>query len=135
MAGKKEPGRFTIGFNAADPAHQAVVELLNRQGRRKAQFIVNAVQHYIHCPETSDIPQFAPVDSQMIRNIVMEILSQGDGREYEVRSFNQQTEYPAASAEKEMATETGGVLDGMEDLIGAEAMATIADTLAAFREQ
>lgn len=133
MAGKKEPGRFTIGFNAADPAHQAVVELLNRQGRRKAQFIVNAVQHYIHCPETPDIPQPVPVDSQMIRNIVMEILSQGDYRGYAGKPSKQEKEHPAEAAKATVA-ETNGALDGMEELIGAEALATIADTLAAFRE-
>ena len=42
MGIKKDPGKFTIRFNVADP-QQAVVELLNRQGRYKAQFITSAV--------------------------------------------------------------------------------------------
>ena len=55
MAEKKSLYRFTIGFNPGDPSHRQVAELLNRQGRRKAQFLVNAILHYIHCPETPEI--------------------------------------------------------------------------------
>ena len=43
MAEKKTPGRFCVQFNPRDPRHQQVIELLERQGRRKAQFIVEAV--------------------------------------------------------------------------------------------
>lgn len=69
MAEKKEQNKFTIQFNAADPSHRQVADLLNQQGRRKAQFLVNAVQHYLHCPETPDIPQPAPVDIHTIEDI------------------------------------------------------------------
>ena len=48
MSDKKDPGKFTIRFNIADPQQQAVAELLNRQGRYKAQFITNAVMLYVH---------------------------------------------------------------------------------------
>ena len=48
MGDKKDPGKFTIRFNIADPQQQAVAELLNRQGRYKAQFITNAVMLYVH---------------------------------------------------------------------------------------
>ena len=48
MGDKKDPGKFTIRFNIADPQQQAVAELLNRQGRYKAQFITNAVVLYVH---------------------------------------------------------------------------------------
>ena len=48
MSDKKDPGKFTIRFNIADPQQQAVAELLNRQGRYKAQFITNAVMRYVH---------------------------------------------------------------------------------------
>lgn len=46
MADKKDPGKFTIRFNIADPQQRAAVELLNRQGRYKAQFITSAVLFY-----------------------------------------------------------------------------------------
>lgn len=48
MGNKKDPGKFTIRFNIADPQQKAVAELLNRQGRYKAQFITNAVMLYVH---------------------------------------------------------------------------------------
>lgn len=48
MGDKKDPGKFTIRFNIADPQQQAVAVLLNRQGRYKAQFITNAVMLYVH---------------------------------------------------------------------------------------
>lgn len=48
MGDKKDPGKFTIRFNIADPQQQTVVELLNRQGRYKAQFLTNAVLLYAY---------------------------------------------------------------------------------------
>lgn len=47
MDGKKDPGKFTVRFNIADPQQRAAAEMLNRQGRCKAQFITNAVLYYI----------------------------------------------------------------------------------------
>lgn len=54
MTDKKDPGKFTIRFNICDPQHKAVIDLLNRQGRSKAQFLVSAVLHYINCKETPE---------------------------------------------------------------------------------
>ena len=51
---KKDRERFSIKFNENDPAHEAVIRLLEKQGsHRKAQFIVNAVLHYVNCTEVS----------------------------------------------------------------------------------
>ena len=55
MEGKKTPGRFTLQLNMKDPQQRAAAELLNQQGRAKAQFVANAVLHYINCPETPDL--------------------------------------------------------------------------------
>ena len=54
MGEKKDAFRFTVQFNAGDPSHQQVAAILNEQGRRKAQFLVNAVIHYINCPESPE---------------------------------------------------------------------------------
>lgn len=62
MAGKKESGKFTIKFNTMDPAHRQVINTLKPMGRTKAQFLANAVLHYLYCPQTPDIPQPAPAD-------------------------------------------------------------------------
>lgn len=95
MPEKKLPARFTIQFNEGDPAHQQVAKILNRQGRRKAQFLVNAVQHYLHCPETPDIPQETPgADIQEIERIVRRILSERNSAvpPHETDSFLDKTE-------------------------------------------
>ena len=62
MTDKKDPGKFTIRFNICDPQHKAVIDLLNRQGRSKAQFLVSAVLHYINCKETPEVS--VPVPNQ-----------------------------------------------------------------------
>lgn len=42
--------------NIQKSTHDAVIRLLQKQGpHSKAQFIVNAVLHYVNCTETSDI--------------------------------------------------------------------------------
>ena len=43
MNGKKNPGKFTVRFNVADPRQQKVIETLDKQGRHKAQFLTDAV--------------------------------------------------------------------------------------------
>ena len=63
MGDKKDPGKFTIRFNIADPQQQAVAELLNRQGRYKAQFITNAVMLYVHA---APAPLTVNAESQQI---------------------------------------------------------------------
>ena len=73
---KKDRGRFSIKFNENDPAHQMVIDILERQGsRKKAQFIVNAVLHYVNCtkvPDRSVSP--VPADKEYIETIIRDIL-------------------------------------------------------------
>lgn len=49
MDTKKDPGKFTIRFCfcMSDPRQQRAVEELNAQGRLKAQFLTNAILHYV----------------------------------------------------------------------------------------
>lgn len=124
MAEKKSLYRFTIGFNPGDPAHRQVAELLNRQGRRKAQFLVNAILHYIHCSETPEIPETAEPPTGMGRAemeaLVVRILEE---RGYRKAGENQSD----GQATQELPEPVlGGGLD-------AAGFAAIADTLAAFR--
>lgn len=60
MNGKKDPGKFTVRFNIADPQQRVAAELLNQQGRCKAQFITNAVLFYIGSASGERI--FSPPD-------------------------------------------------------------------------
>ena len=73
---KKDPGKFTVRFNMADPQQKAVIDLLNQQGRYKAQFLTSAILHYVHCPETPDIRSAAAVDSTEIERIVRHVQQQ-----------------------------------------------------------
>ena len=72
MPKKRVPYRFTIGFSPGDPAHQVVAGLLTQQGRRKAQFLVNAVLHYIHCPESPKTPEMQAAPAQVDLNGIAE---------------------------------------------------------------
>ena len=75
MDGKKDPGKFTVRFNVADPRQREVVDLLNQQGRFKAQFLANAVQHYVHCNEAPDSHRALSVDAGQIERIVRGVLA------------------------------------------------------------
>jgi len=76
MLEKKDPGKFTVRFNIADPQQRQVIELLNQQGRYKAQFLTSAILHYVHCSETPDIRGVPPVQSEEIERIVRTVLAQ-----------------------------------------------------------
>ena len=75
MGEKKDSFRFTVQFNAGDPSHQQVAAILNEQGRRKAQFLVNAVTHYMNFPETPEAAAAPRIDRQAVEQLVREILS------------------------------------------------------------
>ncbi|WP_326975275.1 hypothetical protein [Caproicibacter sp. BJN0012] len=127
MAKKRNPGKFTIGLNTMDPSHRQVIDILNQQGRRKAQFIVNAVLHYLNCPETPEIPQPSPMDSRVIEEIVLRILR----REISSVPESDETSEGRKLPQKSESLHTGG----MEALLGKNGFSTIADTLAAFRNE
>lgn len=79
MSIKKDRSRFTIKFNENAPAHETVIRLLEKQApRSKANFIANAILHYIHCPEISDIPinNVEYIDTKTVEDIVLRTLEQ-----------------------------------------------------------
>ena len=132
MGGKKDRERFCIKFNENDPAHDAVIRLLEKQGpRSKAQFLVNAVLHYINCPETPNIAIPQTIDRAAIEEIVAEILA---GKE-DIRQNSSRSD-----AGREYMAERGRVrpkkgMEGEEPLkeMNQETFALIADTMSAFR--
>lgn len=115
MDGKKDPGKFTVRFNLCDPQQRQAAELLNRQGRSKAQFIANAVLYYAggQAPIQPGIPI---VDSEQLRSFVEDILTQGQIHPYEKTTAAQD------------ASMDGGVLNGSERSL-------IFKTLDAFQKQ
>lgn len=100
MDGKKDPGKFTFRFNLCDPQQRRAAELLNRQGRSKAQFIANAVLCYVDGQQS--VPQGAPaVNNEQLRLLVEDILTQ--------RQSQLQQEAPApppASADNDPLNDT-----------------------------
>lgn len=125
MAGKKEPGKFTIKFNIMDPAHRQVIDTLEPMGRTKAQFLANAVLHYLHCPQTPDIPQPAPADYTAVEAIVRRILEE---------RLQEPPAQPQPQGTKKKLRKSEDIrLDDAEAVLGEDGMAAIADTLSAFR--
>ncbi len=132
MGAKKNRERFSIKFNENDPAHAAVIRLLEKQGpHSKAQFLVNAVLHYINCPEAPEVVIPQETDRTAIEKIVMEILNRREktsqttadtGRGAE-RAWEQGRRKPEKKADGEQPQEE------MDEMT----FALIADTMSAFR--
>ena len=122
---KKDIYKFTIQFSSGDPQHQQVAEILNRQGRRKAQFLVNTVLHYIHCSETPDIPQQPPINTDVIETIVRRIMEECSLET--IRQDARQTPEKKTVKSEEIA------FDDAAELLGEDGMAAIKNTMASFR--
>lgn len=126
MADKKNPGRFTIQFNHGDPKQQSVAELLEQQGRHKAQFITNAVLHYINCPETPETAPPQTVDKALLEKLVLEILERQGGKVPMPVENLQVQEQPASETNSEIPSE-------LEELFGKDGLSAITSTLSAFQ--
>ena len=125
---KKEDNKFTIQFNPADPQHAQTIAILNQQGRRKAQFITNAVMHYLNCSNTPEIPQAAPIDAAVIESIVRRIMEEqsqtlAPSEKANVKEIPQRTKPKTESIRFDEAAE----------LLSEDGIATIANTIGRFR--
>ena len=107
MDTKKDPGKFTIRFCMSDPRQKRAVEELNAQGRLKAQFLTNAILHYVE--GASPLPTQEELEPSLER--IMK------------RMLDERTDMTAKSAEK---------IDPSEPF-SADSLAAIAGTLQAFR--
>ncbi len=128
MAKKKEDNKFTIQFNPADPQHAQTIAILNQQGRRKAQFITNAVTHYLHCSNTPDIPQAVPIDTAAIEAIVRRIMEEHSKASSAPKE--DMKEVPKRSVSKTESIR----YDEAAELLGEDGIAAIANTMAMFRK-
>ena len=66
--------RFSIVLNPGDPMHMTAINALKAQGRRKSQFIVNAVVYYIMNDKSQANPMIP--DQEELRSICLEIISE-----------------------------------------------------------
>lgn len=136
MGGKKQPGRFTIQFNAADPQQRQVIELLNQQGRRKAVFLTCAVLAYCGQGTAPVIPP-PSVEPAMIEQIVQRVLQQNrtgtpvqlNGTKA-VEPVSRPTVAPAA--QQSVSPPLSLLADDDSDLPDTD-LAAICDTIDAFR--
>ena len=128
MVEKKDPGKFTIGFNENDPAHQQVIELLNRQAAAKGSLLSMRYCNYIHCSEPPEIAQAAPlaVDKRMIEEVVLRILKEQRESKGTIQQQGKAKDTPASESIH---------IEKVENVLGEEGIATIANTLAAFRNK
>lgn len=126
---KKEDNKFTIQFNPADPQHAQTIAILNQQGRRKAQFITNAVMHYLHCSNTPEIPQAVPIDTAVIESIVRRIMEE-QSKSLSVSKKEMAKDEPQRSKPKTESIR----YDEAAELLGEDGVAVIANTMAMFRK-
>ncbi len=126
---KKEDNKFTIQFNPADPQHAQTIAILNQQGRRKAQFITNAVMHYLHCSNTPEIPQAVPIDTAAIETVVRRIMEE-QGKSLSVSKKETAKDEPQRSKPKTESIR----YDEAAELLGEDGVAAIANTMAMFRK-
>ncbi|WP_101877360.1 hypothetical protein [Lachnoclostridium edouardi] len=132
MRAKKDRERFSIKFNENDPAHRNVIDILEQQGpRQKAQFIANAILHYIHCPETLDTRITQTVDVAFIEKIVLEILKEQGMGEINVGS-GQVVSNPVI---RNMGEPKKVSKDLETRILDDEMMEMIAHTMSAFRSK
>lgn len=107
MDAKKDPGKFTIRFCMSDPRQRRAVAVLNEQGRLKAQFLTNAILHYVDAP--TSLPPREELEP-MLEQIVKRILD----------------EHEDSAAENTAATER-------PESLTADSLTAIMGTLRAFR--
>lgn len=127
MGEKKNPGRFTIQLNLNDPQQQAVCELLEKQGRHKAQFITSAVLHYINCSETPEMASVPLADLDLIEKMVLEILDR-----HAVKNCQQPKTEMSHSIKPEPQFRPAPS-DELQQFLGEEGISAIKNTLSAFQ--
>lgn len=124
MSEKKKLGRFTLQFNMEDPQQRMVSELLEQQGRHKAQFIASAVLSYIQCPNPQGYGSDPPaIDEATLERMLLTIMEKHPRFAASNAPLGtDETPEPAASAKAPWKAP-------MDD----DALKAITDTLAAFQ--
>ena len=68
--------RTYLNFNSYDFRHRKVMEILSARPRNKTELVVNAVLHYINCPEAGEEFSEASIKRQ-IREVIQEMVVDG----------------------------------------------------------
>ena len=126
MSEKKKPGRFTLQFNMEDPQQRMASELLEQQGRHKAQFIASAILSYIQEPK----PQGHGGDPPVIDQAELERMLLAIMEKHPRFAGAAPGELPGPENPPEAAEPAKGPWKAP---MGDDALKAITDTLAAFQ--
>lgn len=128
MGGKKKPGRFTLQFNQEDPQQRMVSEVLEQQGRHKAQFITSAVLLYVQCPKPQGSDKgLSAIDETALEQMMLTIIEKHPQFAVAAPSDPSEAEGPPA--------QDAPTARPWENTIGDDALKAISDTLAAFQQR
>lgn len=128
MGAKKNPGRFTLHFNLEDPQQRTVSELLEQQGRHKAQFITSAVLLYIQCPKPQGSDKGLPaIDEAALEQMMLTIIEKHP-------QFAAAAPSDPPGAEDSPA-QTAPAARPWKNTMEDDALKAISDTLAAFQQR
>lgn len=70
------PSRALLQFNDYDFRHRKVLEILRARPRSKTEFVVNAVLHYVSCPDASEDFNKETV-KKLIKEVMAEMIADG----------------------------------------------------------
>lgn len=74
MPGEKT--RAVLQFNEYDFRHRKVLEILRERPRNKTELVVNAILHYMSCPDAAE--EFSKSSmKRMIREVICEMQADG----------------------------------------------------------
>lgn len=68
--------RALLQFNEYDFRHRKVLEILRQRPRSKTELVVNAILHYVSCPEASEDLNKETI-RKLIREVLLEMLEDG----------------------------------------------------------
>jgi len=141
MSEKANAFKFTIQMNAQDKLHQTAADYLNRQGRRKGQYIVNAILRYEQ--EGGQLESaHLPLDATMIEMIIRKVLAtqpkniEADKKEYRPESIKETDNRNEALGRSEVAIHISPESETAtaDNEISPDAMRSIMDGLNAFQQ-
>lgn len=127
MGDKKKPGRFTLQFNQEDPWQRMVSELLEQQGRHKAQFITSAILTYTQCPPQGDEGTPSAIDEAALERMMFSIMEKNSRFAAQPSGKPLETKKPLAPANPSKEPWGASMAD--------DALRAITDTLAAFQTE
>ncbi len=68
--------RALLQFNEYDFRHRKVLEILRQRPRSKTELVVNAILHYVSCPEASEDFNKDTI-RKLIREVLLEMVADG----------------------------------------------------------